>query len=101
MLRPQVMKVDKRLVQGLAEDRELRQSLSRLLKVADVLGAEVVAEGIEVVEDHEALLKLGVKYGQGYLFGRPELCGEKQERAPGPDHPPLQHEQSIRPADLP
>lgn len=72
MLQPQVMKVDKRLIQGLAADGELRQSLRRLLKVADVLGAEVVAEGIESAEDHQALLDLGAKYGQGYLFGRPQ-----------------------------
>jgi diguanylate cyclase (GGDEF)-like protein len=80
MLRPQVMKVDKRVVQGVAKDGEMRQSLRRLLKVADVLGAEVVAEGIEAAEDHQALLELGVKYGQGYLFGKPELCEKKEDR---------------------
>ena len=85
MLEPQVMKVDKRLIQGLSKDRELRQSLRRLLKVADGLEAEVVAEGIEAVEDHQALLDLGVKYGQGYLFGKPERCGEPKEWAPSPD----------------
>ena len=84
MLRPQVMKVDKRLIQGLANDPELRQSLHRLLKVADVLEAEVVAEGIEEAEDCQALLDLGVKYGQGFLFGEPELCGEAEERPAEP-----------------
>jgi diguanylate cyclase (GGDEF)-like protein len=71
MLHPQVMKVDKRLVRGLAVDPELRRTLERLLRVADVLGAEVVAEGIENTEDYHILLDMGVRYGQGYLFGRP------------------------------
>ncbi len=77
MLHPQVMKVDKRLVRGLAVDPELRRTLERLLRVADVLGAEVVAEGIENTEDYHILLDMGVRFGQGYLFGRPKPCGKK------------------------
>ena len=50
MLHPQVMKVDKRLVRGLAADPEMRRALERMLRVADVLGAEVVAEGIKALE---------------------------------------------------
>jgi diguanylate cyclase (GGDEF)-like protein len=76
MLHPQVMKVDKRLVRGLAVDPEMRRALSRLLKVAEVLGAEVVAEGIENTEDYHILLDMGVKLGQGYLFGRPVPCAD-------------------------
>lgn len=78
VLQPQIMKVDKRLVQGLAKDRKQRHSLARLLKVADVLGAEVVAEGIEEAEDYRVLLELGVRFGQGYLFGRPQNCDREQ-----------------------
>jgi diguanylate cyclase (GGDEF)-like protein len=76
MLHPQVMKIDKRLVCGLAVDPEMRRAMSRLLKVAEVLGAEVVAEGIENTEDYHILLDMGVKLGQGYLFGRPVPCAE-------------------------
>lgn len=79
MLHPQVIKVDKRLVKGLAVDPEMRRALSRLLRVADVLEAEVVAEGIETTEDFQVLADMGVRFGQGYLFGRPEIC----QAAPG------------------
>lgn len=74
MLHPQVIKVDKRLVRGLAVDPEMRCALSRLLRVADVLEAEVVAEGIETTDDFQVLVDMGVRFGQGYLFGRPALC---------------------------
>ncbi len=74
MLNPQVMKVDKRLVIGLAGDEEMRHTLARLLKIADVLGAEVVAEGIEDADDYRILLEMGVRFGQGYLFGMPKAC---------------------------
>ena len=82
MLNPQVMKVDKRLVQGLSADEEMRHTLARLLKMADVLGAEVVAEGIEDAEDYRVLLEMGVRYGQGYLFGMPQPCGEASPGLP-------------------
>lgn len=79
MLHPQVIKVDKRLVRGLAVDPEMRRALVRLLRVADVLEAEVVAEGIETTDDFQVLVDMGVRFGQGYLFGRPALC----KAAPG------------------
>jgi len=54
-----------------------RQSKWRIaIQMADVLGAEVVAEGIEDAEDYRVLLEMGVRYGQGYLFGMPKPCSE-------------------------
>ena len=34
--------------------------------------ATVIAEGIETQEEADALVSLGVRWGQGYLFGRPQ-----------------------------
>ena len=82
MLHPQVVKVDKRLVRGLAVDPEMRRALSRLLRVADVLEAEVVAEGIETTDDFQVLVDMGVRFGQGYLFGRPVPCSATAPGAP-------------------
>ncbi len=79
MLDPQVMKIDKRLVQGVSADGDMRQTLGRLLKMADVLGAETVAEGIEDADDYRVLLEMGVRFGQGYLFGVPMPCSEAAE----------------------
>jgi EAL domain-containing protein (putative c-di-GMP-specific phosphodiesterase class I) len=36
-----------------------------------VLGSGLVAEGVETAAERDALLALGVRYGQGYLLGRP------------------------------
>ena len=35
------------------------------------VGASVIAEGIQTQEEADTVLALGVRYGQGYLFGRP------------------------------
>ncbi len=74
LLQPEILKIDKRLVRGLARDEDMRGALQRLLRISAVLGAEVVAEGIENREDYHILVDMGVHLGQGYLFGRPELC---------------------------
>jgi diguanylate cyclase (GGDEF)-like protein len=42
-----------------------------VLSLAQSLGVEVIAEGIETVEQRDALLALGCTQGQGYYFGKP------------------------------
>jgi EAL domain-containing protein (putative c-di-GMP-specific phosphodiesterase class I) len=42
-----------------------------MMKVAQSVGARAVAEGIETAEDLDALRRLGIEYGQGYLLGMP------------------------------
>ncbi len=74
LLRPEVMKIDKRVIIGIGADPGPRRILERLLEVAAVLGAEVIAEGIENEEDLAVLRGLGVALGQGYFFGRPRIC---------------------------
>ena len=92
VLHPEVMKIDKRLIQGLSASADMQMTLTRLLKVAAVLGAEVVAEGIEEPEDYHLLLELGVKLGQGYLFGRPKPLELPARERKCSAHPAVQQE---------
>jgi len=71
LLEPEVVKVDRLCIEGIAHDLTKLRSLKRLLNVAGALGADVVAEGIESPDDLRALRKLEVDYGQGFLFGEP------------------------------
>ena len=71
LLEPDVIKIDKKCVQGIAHEEGRANSLRRVLKVAEALGAEVVGEGIESPDDLEVLKRLGVMYAQGFLLGRP------------------------------
>ncbi|MBI2889589.1 MAG: EAL domain-containing protein [Nitrospirae bacterium] len=71
LLQPDVLKIDRACVKGIAESVALSRSLVRLLKMAHSLEADVVAEGIETREDLERLKELGVPYGQGFLWGKP------------------------------
>ena len=64
-------KVDMGLVRHCHEKRVNRQVIRAILDMAKGVGATVIAEGIETVEEAEALLEMGVRYGQGYHYGRP------------------------------
>ncbi len=49
--------------------------------LAESLGMEVIAEGIETDAQYCTLVELGCEYGQGYLFGRPQPASVWMERA--------------------
>ncbi|HQB11854.1 MAG TPA: diguanylate cyclase [Candidatus Omnitrophota bacterium] len=71
LLEPDVIKLDKRYIRGIARDAQIEKTLRRVLKIAEDLDAEVIAEGIESREDLDTLRGLGVKYGQGFYLGAP------------------------------
>jgi diguanylate cyclase (GGDEF)-like protein len=72
MLEPDVIKIDKRCVIGLdTADSSRIAHLERYLKVATSFGAEVIAEGIENVNELAIVKSLGIQYGQGFLWGKP------------------------------
>jgi len=63
------LKIDRSFVQGMERTRELR--IARLIvDLAKALNLEVIAEGVETVEQREALLRIGCHRGQGWLFAR-------------------------------
>ncbi len=69
-VRPEVVKLDKGLVQELP-DAGARTVLRALVDLAHQLGAVVVAEGVETEQLAEEVAALGADLGQGWLFGRP------------------------------
>jgi diguanylate cyclase (GGDEF)-like protein len=73
LLEPDVVKVDIKYVSGISLDPHKQRLLRRLIKVVEALGAELVAEGIQSRDDLEMLKSMGVKYGQGFLWGWPSL----------------------------
>jgi EAL domain-containing protein (putative c-di-GMP-specific phosphodiesterase class I) len=68
---PDVIKLDRSIVDGVSGDEVLSTLVSSLVAFAAGAGARVVAEGIETEDDARWLRELGVGYGQGWHFGRP------------------------------
>jgi EAL domain-containing protein (putative c-di-GMP-specific phosphodiesterase class I) len=70
-LRPDFVKLDIGLAQGLGRD-PYRAAISRkLIELADELGVAVIVEGIETEEQWRWLSAHGAEYAQGYYFAKP------------------------------
>nr|WP_296071046.1 EAL domain-containing protein [uncultured Actinoplanes sp.] len=67
---PDVIKLDRSLVAGVAHDAVLAVLTRALVELAEAIGAQVVAEGIETATDAATLAELGVHLGQGWHFDR-------------------------------
>lgn len=77
-VRPEIIKLDMTLTRHIHRDAARRALASALADFAVNLDADVIAEGIEVQEELDELLALGIEYGQGYLLGRPAPYPEPQ-----------------------
>ncbi|MBI2764383.1 MAG: EAL domain-containing protein [Chloroflexi bacterium] len=70
-LRPNYIKLDRWLTQGIEGDSARRAMVKALVEFAHRTRARVIAEGIETEAELEAFIALDVDYGQGFLLGRP------------------------------
>lgn len=66
-----VLKVDRSFVSDVPRDPEDCAILSAVVSMARALKMDVVAEGVETIEQREYLASLGCQQGQGYFFSRP------------------------------
>ncbi len=70
-LRPDVIKLDCEITQGIDRDPVRRALASSLMTFGVDTGALIVAEGIENEAELTVLRNLGVRWGQGYHLARP------------------------------
>jgi EAL domain-containing protein (putative c-di-GMP-specific phosphodiesterase class I) len=70
-LRPEIIKMDCSLTQGIDTDPARRAVATGLVHVAEEIGGGVVAEGIETVSELRTTRETGIRYGQGFLLGSP------------------------------
>lgn len=73
-LRPDYIKLDMTLTQGIDHDPDRRALASSLLTFAREVSATVIAEGIETEAELETLRSLGATLGQGYYLARPHAA---------------------------
>jgi diguanylate cyclase (GGDEF)-like protein len=66
-----MLKIDRAFVDRLHHDRRSRQLTESIVNLAHTLDMQVVAEGIEAVEQAEILTAIGVDAAQGFHFARP------------------------------
>jgi diguanylate cyclase (GGDEF)-like protein len=65
------LKIDKSFVNNIATDQNSRTLVKTIIAMADSLALEVVAEGVETVQQLHALADLNCSQAQGYLISHP------------------------------
>lgn len=81
VLEPDIVKIDRSVVHGVAEDPGRRRILERLLGCLMPLGPQIIAEGVETEADARVVADLGVQFAQGYLLGAVVAVGDTGEWA--------------------
>ena len=71
VLKPGYLKIDIALVRDVHLKKVSQQVVKAIREMGEGLGATVIAEGIQVKEEADALRELGIAWGQGYYFARP------------------------------
>jgi EAL domain-containing protein (putative c-di-GMP-specific phosphodiesterase class I) len=70
-LAPEFIKVDRAFVTRIDEDPARQELLRALQSLAQRLGSRIIGEGLDTLEELETLGRLGISFGQGWLFGKP------------------------------
>jgi len=65
------LKIDRSFISNMGDDGEGMEIARTILPMANNLRLDVVAEGVETIQQVAFLKKLHCKYGQGYYFSRP------------------------------
>ncbi|SDP76636.1 sensor domain-containing protein [Desulforhopalus singaporensis] len=86
-----ILKIDRTFVTEVAVNTKDSAIIEAIVLVAQKLGIDVVAEGIETKEQKQVLSPIGCGIGQGFLFSRPLPENDFLDfvtRRTGPPHPP-------------
>ena len=65
------IKIDRSFVTQVDQDQQQQQMLAAILEMADRLGVDTLAEGVETRGEHTLLAQLGCGHVQGYSIARP------------------------------
>ena len=64
------LKIDRSFVMKLNKDSKALAVARSIIFMAQSLGMEIIAEGIETLEERETLLQMGASFGQGWLYSK-------------------------------
>lgn len=76
------IKIDRSFVVKVDEDREQQKVVSAILSMAERLGMETLAEGVETPGEHAILAQLGCGHVQGFGIARPMPMEETMDWIP-------------------
>ena len=63
-----ILKVDRSLIEHVHDEPQRQEVLRAISHIAEKLGLETIVEGVEHEAQRDALLELGFRHAQGFLF---------------------------------
>ncbi|MEK5036680.1 putative bifunctional diguanylate cyclase/phosphodiesterase [Sporosarcina sp. FSL K6-3457] len=66
-----ILKIDMSFIREIHESEESRAIVGAIVTLADIVGLNVIAEGVEFGEQVAILKELGCREGQGYYYNKP------------------------------
>lgn len=66
------VKIDGQFIQNILDDKTDQILVRSMVEVANKLGKKTIAEFVETPEVAVKLKELGINFGQGYVFGKPQ-----------------------------
>lgn len=73
------LKIDKQFIRDLLEDEDDRQIVHAIIQLGRSLNLEVIAEGVETLDQARLLVRDKCHIGQGYYFSRPVPLASLEE----------------------
>ncbi|NHN30641.1 GGDEF domain-containing phosphodiesterase [Paenibacillus agricola] len=70
------LKIDQSFIRGINEDHDNAAIVTTIIAMANHLRMEVVAEGVETIQDLQFLLQQNCQHAQGYYFSKPLPAGQ-------------------------
>ena len=71
-----ILKIDKSFIDGVTRGGNDAALARTIIALGDMLAMRTVAEGIEHADQQQLMHTLGCRFGQGYLFAKPQSPGE-------------------------
>lgn len=72
------LKIDRSFVETMLEDQRSMQIVQAIVKLAQSMKVDLIAEGVTTKDQARALLKLGVTMGQGFYYSPPVAADEAE-----------------------
>ncbi len=66
-----ILKIDRSFINDIHQSQQQYGIVEAIMRLAENLNIQVIAEGIEQAEQLQCLKQLGCQFGQGYIFARP------------------------------
>jgi EAL domain-containing protein (putative c-di-GMP-specific phosphodiesterase class I) len=77
-MKPSLIKFDRSLISGIDSNKIKQHYVHGLIEASRMMNTELLAEGVETIEEFALLKDLGIEYIQGYLLHRPESVEDVQ-----------------------